>query len=124
MNVFVGVVSILLALAFLAAGSMKLLRPKDKLIEKGLTWAEDFPPLAVKGIGLAEVLGAIGLLLPGLVHIATVLTPLAALGLAIAMAGAVIVHVRRNEIPGAIPSAVLLVLAAFVAWARFGPYSL
>jgi hypothetical protein len=77
----------------------------------------------VRAIGALEVLAAVGLILPALLGIAPVLVPLAALGLVILMAGAAITHVKRGE-PSVLPiNAVLLILAAIVAWGRFGPYS-
>lgn len=123
MNVVLWIIAGLLAAAFLAAGVMKTLQPKEKLIASGLAWAGDFSDTQVKLIGAVEALGAIGLVLPALLDIAPVLVPIAATGLAITMAGAIVVHVRRNEIPGSVPSLVLLVLSAVVAWGRFGPYS-
>jgi hypothetical protein len=90
----------------------------------GMTWATDFPAAGVKTIGALEVLGAIGLILPGVLHIATVLVPLAATGLAITMIGAIVVHLRRGENTGTVPALVLLILSAIVVWGRFGPYAL
>jgi uncharacterized membrane protein YphA (DoxX/SURF4 family) len=55
---------------------------------------------------------------------ATVLVPLAAVGLAVLMVGAAATHWRRGELPNVGMNAVLLVLAVVVAWARFGPYPL
>ena len=80
-------------------------------------------PTTIRLIGLAEILGAIGLVLPAAVHIAPILVPLAAVGLALVMAGAAAVHARRKEAPMVAMNAVLLVLAVFVAWGCFGPYS-
>lgn len=111
----------MLAIAFLAAGGMKLVRPKPALASSGLHWADDFSDGTVKGIGALEVLGAVGLVLPWALSVAPVLTPLAALGLALVMAGAVVVHVRRKE--QFVPPLVLGVLALAVAVLRFGPYS-
>jgi uncharacterized membrane protein YphA (DoxX/SURF4 family) len=122
-NVVLWIVASLLAVAFLAAGAMKMTRSKEQLASSGLAWAEDFSPGMVKLIGLLEVLAAIGLLLPAALDIVPVLVPLAALGLVLMMIGAAVVHVRRKEIPGMVPSLVLLVLAAVIAWGRFGPYS-
>jgi hypothetical protein len=101
------------------AGLMKLAQPREKLVSSGMGWAEDFSPGAVKAIGAVEVLGAVGLVLPPLVDVAPVLAPLAALGLALTMAGAVVVHVRRRE--PFVPALVLGVLALVVAVLRFGP---
>jgi hypothetical protein len=102
---------------------MKLTRPKDKLAASGLAWTEDFSDGAVKGIGALEVLAAIGLILPAALGIAPVLTPLAALGLVATMIGAAAVHARRKEMQAIPVNVVLLLLAAFVAWGRFGPYA-
>jgi hypothetical protein len=79
-------------LAFLGAGMMKLSRPKVKLRER-MTW-DSFPESGVKLVGAAEVLGALGLILPAATGIAPILTPIAAIGLVIVMIGAVITHVR------------------------------
>ena len=78
-------------------------QPKAKL-QTTMGWVEDFSGGTVKAIGALEVLAAIGLILPWWTGIAPVLTPLAALGLAAIMVGAVITHVRRKEIPFARPS--------------------
>lgn len=100
----------LLALLFLAAGALKTVRPKEALASAGMPWVEDFGPRMVNLIGLAEVLAAIGLVLPLLLGIAPVLTPLAALGLVIVMIGAAVVHLRRSE-----NASVPVVLAALAA---------
>jgi hypothetical protein len=102
---------------------MKVSRSKEQLAGSGMGWVEDFSPGMVKFIGLVEILGAIGLILPAALDIVPVLVPLAALGLVLTMIGAAVVHVRRNEVKTIAPSVVLLVLAAVVAWGRFGPYS-
>jgi hypothetical protein len=103
---------------------LKLVRTKDQLVASGFGWAQDFRPSAIRLIGVAEILGAIGLILPGAVHIAPILVPLAAIGLALVMVGAAVVHARRNEVPMVAINAVLLVLALFVVWGRLGPYPL
>jgi hypothetical protein len=122
-DVALWIVAGVLAAGFAASGAMKLVQPKSKLAAAGYGWVEDFSPGAVKAIGAAEVLGAIGLVLPPLVDVAPVLVPVAAVGLALVMAGALVVHQRRGEVNHFAAPAVLLVLAVFVAWGRFGPYS-
>jgi uncharacterized membrane protein YphA (DoxX/SURF4 family) len=97
MNLALWIVAIVLAVAFAASGLMKQFVPKDKLVTSGQGWAEDFSPTSIRLIGLAEILGAIGLVLPAVVHIAPILVPLAAVGLALVMAGAVAVHARRQR---------------------------
>jgi hypothetical protein len=123
MNVALWIVAGVLAVAMLGSGLTKAIQPREKLVKSGMGWAEDFSPNTVKLIGVLEALGAIGLILPALLDIAPILVPVAATGLAITMAGAVIVHLRRKEYQATAPSAVLLLLALFVAWGRFGPYS-
>ena len=115
------VVAALLAAAFLAAGLTKLSRPKAALAAQ-MGWVEDFSQAAVRAIGAAEVLAALGLILPAAVGVAPILVPLAATGLAIVMIGAIVTHARRHEAQMIAANVVLLVLAAFVAWGRFGPY--
>lgn len=122
MNVVLWIVAGVLALAVLGAGGMKLARSREQLREAGMGWVDDFSPGAVKAIGTAEVAGALGLVLPPLVDVATWLAPLAAVGLLLTMLGAVVVHLRRGETPMVVPPLVLGVLAAVVAWGRFGPY--
>jgi uncharacterized membrane protein YphA (DoxX/SURF4 family) len=123
MNLALWIVAIVLAVAFAGSGLMKQFVPKDKLVTSGQAWAQDFSPTSIRLIGLAEILGAIGLVLPAAVHIATMLVPLAAVGLALVMAGAVVVHARRKETMNIAANVVLIALAVFVAWGRFGPYS-
>ena len=123
MNVVLWIIAVLLGVAFLGAGVLKVLRTKDQLAASGLAWVEDFSANQVKGVGAIEALGGIGLILPAVVNIAPILVPIAATGLVIAMALAIVVHIRRGEISGTLPAAVLLILAAIIAWGRFGPYS-
>lgn len=121
MNIVLWIIAGLLAAAFLGAGVMKLTQPKEKLAASGMAWTEDFSPGTIKLIGLLELLAGIGLILPAVLDIAPVFVPLAATGLVLVMIGAIVVHVRRKE--PYIPQVLLLVLAAVVAWGRFGPYS-
>ena len=87
----------LLAVAYLAAGALKLVKPRSALIDGGMPWAADFPSAAIKAIAALEILGALGLVLPRLLDVAPALSPVAALGLTVLMAGAVVVHARRSE---------------------------
>ena len=112
-----------LSAVFAGSGLMKQFVPKDKLVTAGQGWAQDFSPTSIRLIGLAEILGAIGLVLPAALHIAPILVPLAAIGLVLVMVGAAIVHARRNEPMNVAVNLVLIALAVFVAWGRFGPYS-
>jgi len=122
-DVVLWIIAGLLAVAFLGAGLMKLGQPRKKLVDSGMGWAEDFGDGAVKAIGVLEVLGALGLVLPAVFDVAPVLVPIAATGLALVMAGAIVVHARRKEPQMVVANVVLLVLAVVVAWGRFGPYA-
>jgi uncharacterized membrane protein YphA (DoxX/SURF4 family) len=118
MGIALWVVQVLLAAVFLVSGATKLSRPKEKLL-KNLAWVEDFSQRTLRIIGALEVLGAIGIMLPALTGILPSLTPLAALGLVLTMIGAALTHLRRQEYGPIAVTAVLLVLAAFVAYGRF-----
>lgn len=117
MTIALWITNALLALVFLAAGGMKLARSKAAYVEAGMAWAEDVSEGNIKLIGLAEVLGALGLILPLATGIAPVLTPIAAVGLVIVMAGAVATHVRRKESPrGAAVIGALSVVSAIIGF--------
>jgi uncharacterized membrane protein YphA (DoxX/SURF4 family) len=122
MNQALWIVAIVLAAAFTGSGLMKLLVPKEKLVSSGQGWAQDVTPTNIRLIGVVELLGAAGLILPAVTHIAPILVPLAAIGLILVMVGAAVVHARRKEAMNIGVNAVLLALAAFVAWGRFGPH--
>jgi len=103
------VLQFLLAIAFVGAGLMKLSTPKERLVER-MEWARGVTPRGIKLIGLVELLGGIGLVLPALTGIMPGLTTVAAIGLALAMVFAVYTHVRLREVSQALPAAVLLTL--------------
>ena len=117
MNIFLWIVQALLAAAFIMAGGMKIMTPYDALATQ-MTWVSYFPAFVPKVIGTFEVLGALGLMLPSLLRIKPALTPLAALGLALLMAGAFITHIVLGEYGMSLPSLVLGLLSLFVAWGR------
>jgi hypothetical protein len=123
MNVFLWILQGILAAVYLGAGIMKL-GGREKAVQRGMAYAEDLTDNLYRFIGAAEILGAIGLILPAVTGIAPILVPIAATGLAVTMVGALIVHGRRHELAktAAVPG-VLLILAVIVAWGRFGPYA-
>ena len=118
MNIALWIVQILLALAFAMAGIMKVTQPIDRL-ETRMGWVKDVGPRGVRLIGSLEILGAIGLILPAVTGILPWLTPVAAVGFALTMVGAMITHGRRGEYSGIGVNVVLLVLALFVVYGRF-----
>lgn len=123
MNTLLWTMQIALALVFAGVGTVKLVRPRDQLATTVGGWVYDFPATLLKPLGLVELLGAIGLIVPPLVHIAPILTPLAACGLVVTMIGALITHARRGEFPNVAVNVLLAVMAAVVAWGRVGPYA-
>ena len=117
MNYVLWIVQGLLALIFLFTGGTKLILPIEVLTEQS-----PLPGLFVRFIGVAEVLGAIGLILPGLVRIWPVLTPLAGSGLVIIMIGATVLTLVGVVPVGAAMALIPLVvglLSAFVAYGRW-----
>lgn len=117
MNVALWIIQGLLAVAFLMAGGMKLMQPKEKLAPK-MAYVEDFSQNTIRLIGALEVFGAIGLILPWALTILPELTGIAAIGLVLTMIGAAYTHIRRSESQMIVSNVVLGLLAAFVAYGR------
>ena len=107
----------LLAVLFLGAGGMKILTPTPELAAQ-FTWVGRVPSWSPKAIGVLEVAGAVGLVGPAATGIVPVLTPAAAAGLALTMAGASLLHIRLGEYSQIVVPLVLLVLCLFVAYGR------
>jgi uncharacterized membrane protein YphA (DoxX/SURF4 family) len=115
MNILLWVLQVLLALAFFAHGLMFLFPPPAiaEMMNASLPrWFQLF-------LGVAEVLAAVGLTLPGLSRVQPWLVPAAAAGLMIVMAAATIYHVVRHEVSGAVTTLVLLAMATYVAYMRW-----
>ncbi|MCE7003579.1 DoxX family protein [Kibdelosporangium philippinense] len=120
MNVVLWIAQGLLAAVYLMSGTLKATQPRQKLIANmGGGWVEDFSPGAVKAIGVVEVLGALGLVLPWATGIAPSLTPIAAAGFVVVQILASVVHGRRKEYKNLPVNVILLALALFVAIGRF-----
>jgi putative oxidoreductase len=106
---------IALAIVFALAGGMKVSTPAAELAKM----APGFPLALLRFIGIAELAGSIGIILPALTRIAPVLTPLASSGFVIVMASAAVLHLVRGELGELAVVVVLGALACFVAWGRF-----
>lgn len=115
MTVAYWIVAGLLAVLYLGVGLMKIARPREQLVTSGMGWAETMSDTGVKAIGVLEVLGAVGLILPPLVHVFPPLAIAAAVGLVLVQVGAIVVHVRRGETRNLPVSVVLLILAITAA---------
>ena len=114
LNVLLWVIQGLLAAMFLSAGAVKLALPLE-----ALAGPVALPGLFLRFIGVAEVLGAIGLILPGLLRIRTGLTPLAAAGLTLVMTGATVITIMGGSVAGASVPLIVGLLAVFVAYGRW-----
>ena len=117
MNIVLWTFQILLALAFLMAGSMKAFQYEKAKAQ--MAWVLAVPHGLVTFIGTVEILGAIGLVLPALTGILPWLTPLAAVGLVTVMVLASGFHFTRREYATIGVNIVLFVLAVSVAYGRF-----
>ncbi len=111
-NVLLWIIQALLALVFLFAGVTKFTMPTEQLTQGGFSLG------FVRFVGVCEILGAIGLIVPSVTRIRPGLTPLAAAGLVIIMIGATVITLRMQPAGAAIPAFVGL-LAAFVAYGRW-----
>ena len=119
MNTFLWVAQGMLAAMFMMTGIMKVVQKKEAMVDK-MGFVEDFSQMQVTGIGVLEIMGAMGLILPWATGILPWLTPLAAVGLALTMVGAFLTHLRRKElIPMGLVNIVLFSLALFTAYGRF-----
>lgn len=115
MNIALWVLQVLLAAAFFAHGWLFLFPPPE-MVE---IMNSSIAPVFRLFIGVAEVLAAVGLTLPGITRILPWLVPTAAAGLMIVTIGATILHATRGEYFSAMTTAVLLVMATFVAYMRW-----
>lgn len=120
MNILLWIIQILLALLFLFAGGTKLFLSAETLQNMSPPNSIVLPGWFLKFIGLSEVLGALGLVLPGLLRRQQYLTPLAAIGLTIIMIGAVVTTVMSLGVRPAITPLIVALLCAFVAYGRRG----
>ncbi|WP_033351326.1 DoxX family protein [Kitasatospora aureofaciens] len=118
MNISYWIVAGLLALFYLYAGTLKLIRSRDQL-RPMMAWVDRVPLPAFRALGAVEVLGAAGLVLPPLTGIAVPLAPAAAIGLVLLQAGAIAVHLTGEDRRIAL-NAGLVVTAAVTVWPATG----
>ncbi len=117
MNIVLWIVQALLAILFLMAGVMHGFQQERAKVQ--FKWPADVSSGLLIFIGICEILGAVGLILPALTGVLPWLTPLAALGLVVIMLLAIGFHAMRREYPNIVFNLILLVLAAFVAYGRW-----
>lgn len=114
MNIVLWIIQVILALLFLLAGGTKLILPIAEMTKEIY-----LPGLFLRFLGVAEVLGALGLILPGALRIKPELTSLAAVGLMIIVIGATVITATNGPIVGAIIPFITTLLLAFVAYGRW-----
>lgn len=115
MNIALWIAQIVLALMFIIGGSMMAFSPAK--VKATMPWAKDASFGYIRFIGFAELLGAIGLILPAVLDIAPILTGIAAIGISIIMLLSINVHVKRKE--NFAMNAVILLIAIFIIVGRF-----
>jgi uncharacterized membrane protein YphA (DoxX/SURF4 family) len=117
LHVTLWIAQVLLAAMFIMSGFMKVSQPIDEL-SKMLPWASQVPVALVRFIGVSEVLGGLGLVLPALLRIQPRLTVLAAIGLSAVMVFAALFHASRGEFSAIGMNLILAAIALFIAWGR------
>jgi uncharacterized membrane protein YphA (DoxX/SURF4 family) len=118
MNIVLWVVQSFLAGIFLVTGGMKF-RQSREVIDRKLAAVRDFQTSSIRLLGLVELLGGLGMILPGITGIGLILTPLAATGLAVIMIPATVIHIRSKEPKAVALNLVILAMTIFVAWHGF-----
>ncbi len=124
MNTVITVIQVFLAIGFAVSGLIKLIVPYARLAKISVAaWVNDFKPEHIHFIGVLEVCAAVGLVVPLFLHSLTMLMPLAAVGLALVMAGAMATHLRRVEYWPMVVNLIYLGLAMFVAYGRLAGFA-
>lgn len=117
MHITLWIFQIILGGMFIMAGVMKSTGSIAELAAK-MTWVNDFSAPMVRFVGISELLGGIGLILPSLLRIQPKLSIWAAIALAVVMLLAIIYHIVKNEAQLMAPSVIMGILAVFIAWGR------
>lgn len=117
MNIILWVLQIVFGLFFLFVGVMHFVLPPN--LPPMMGWMYELPSGLHVVSGILEILGGLGLILPGLFRTQTRLTPLAALGLVFVMVGAAVWHITRGEAQNVVQNLVVAALLGFVAYGRW-----
>lgn len=118
-NVGLWTAQVLLALVFGVSAAVKGSQPQRRVVELGMTGVVNVSVPVMRFTAVCEALGVVGLFAPWLTGVFPVLTPLAAMGLAVIMVCATTIHLRLGEVKTAVGTVVLLGLCLFVAWGRW-----
>lgn len=116
-NLLLWILQVLLAVFFFMAGMPKAFQPLGEISET-ITWVPDVAPPLVRFIGISEILGAVGLLVPALTRLFPVLTTYAGAGLSLVMLAASVFHGTRGEMVPALSTFMVFVIALFITYGR------
>jgi uncharacterized membrane protein YphA (DoxX/SURF4 family) len=119
MNTILWIGQSFLGLVFLYSGIMKSTRSESWLVSHNQTGVEGLPILLIRFIGIAEIIGVFGILVPSYTSIMPLLTPIAAICFSLIMIFAATIHLRRHEIKSVILNIFILCVSLFVAFERF-----
>lgn len=119
MNTTFWIIQSLVALTFMYSGINKSIYSRERLVAAGQTGVAGLPSSEIKLIGIIELLGSFGLIVPQLLHILPMTTPITAVGFAIIMVLAGRIHYTRKELKNIFTNCILFVLCVLVAWYRF-----
>lgn len=118
MNTTLWILQSFTAATFLYSGVNKTIYSEQRLVAKGQTGVEGLPAGLIRFIGVSEILGAIGIILPLLLHILPVLTIISAIGFAVIMIPAAIIHYKRHEPKNVFTNCVLFLICVFIVYGR------
>ena len=119
MNTLIWILQIILALLFLYSGAMKSTQDREKLMSLNQTGVANLSYASIRFIGISEVLGAIGIILPLYLQVIPVLTPIAAVCFAVVMVFAIRIHYKRGEYKQITFNIIIFLMAIWVAFYRF-----
>lgn len=119
MNIVLWILQVLLALAFIGAGYNKAFNTEKAKLQQGMQWMNRIPNGLLTFIGISEILGGIGLILPAVTGILPQLTAIAAAALALVMVLAIFFHLPHRENANIVFNIVLLAISAFIAYGRW-----
>ena len=118
MNTILWILQSLVAVVFLYSGIQKSIYSEQKLVAAGQTGVEGLPIALIRFIGISEILGTLGIILPLLLHVLPVLTSIAATCFAVIMIPAAIIHYRRHEFKNVLTNCILFLICVFIAYGR------
>ena len=118
MNTALWIAQAILAAVFFYSGMNKSIFSEKQLIAKGQTGVVNLPLAFIRFIGVTEIAGAVGIIVPWLLNIAPILTPVSAIGFGVVMIPAAFIHARLREPKNVATNVILFALSVFVVWGR------